>query len=47
MPDSEIVGHDEVPLTTADVEREFATTNATRAALTPPERQARQPNHGR
>jgi putative membrane protein len=28
MPDSEIVGHDEVPLTTADVEREFATTNA-------------------
>jgi putative membrane protein len=25
MPDAEIVGHDEVPLTTADVEREFAT----------------------
>ena len=24
MPDAEIVGHDEVPLTTADVEREFA-----------------------
>ena len=28
MPDAEIVGHDEVPLTTADVEREFASTNA-------------------
>jgi putative membrane protein len=27
MPDSEIVGHDEVPLTTADVEREFATAD--------------------
>lgn len=26
MPDAEIVGHDEVPLTTADVEREFART---------------------
>lgn len=24
MPDAEIVGHDEVPLTTADIEREFA-----------------------
>ena len=24
MPDAEIVGHDEQPLTTADVEREFA-----------------------
>jgi putative membrane protein len=28
MPDSEIVGHDEVPLTTADVEREFAASRA-------------------
>jgi putative membrane protein len=26
MPDSEIVGHDEIPLTTADVERAFAQT---------------------
>jgi putative membrane protein len=26
MPDAEIVGHDEEPLTTADVEREFART---------------------
>lgn len=28
MPDSEIVGHDEIQLTTADVEREFAATQA-------------------
>lgn len=28
MPDSEIVGHDAVPLTTADVEREFASSAA-------------------
>lgn len=28
MPDAEIVGHDEFPLTTADVEREFAATQA-------------------
>ena len=28
MPDAEIVGHDEEPLTTADVEREFASTTA-------------------
>jgi putative membrane protein len=28
MPDAEIVGHDEQPLTTADVEREFASTTA-------------------
>ena len=33
IPTAEIVGHDELPLTTADVEREFATT----AAPTPPE----------
>ena len=26
MPDAEIVGHDEDPLTTADVEREFASS---------------------
>ena len=26
MPDAEIVGHDEQPLTTADVEREFASS---------------------
>lgn len=32
MPDAEIVGHDEEPLTTADVEREFAST----APRTPP-----------
>ena len=32
IPTAEIVGNDEVPLTTADVEREFATT----AAPTPP-----------
>jgi putative membrane protein len=29
MPDAEIVGHDEVPLTTADIEREFAANSAT------------------
>ena len=34
MPDAEIVGHDEEPLTTADVEREFATSSTPpRAAL--------------
>ena len=33
MPTAEIVGHDEDPLTNADVEREFATT----ASPQPPE----------
>jgi putative membrane protein len=31
MPDAEIVGHDEVPLTTADVEREFAAADNARS----------------
>ena len=30
MPDAEIVGHDEQPLTTADVEREFASSSPRR-----------------
>lgn len=32
MPDAEIVGHDEVPLTTADIERAFATSVPPRVA---------------
>jgi hypothetical protein len=34
MPDAEIVGYDESPLTTADVEREFAATRRPRPRLT-------------
>ena len=33
MPDAEIVGHDEEPLTTADVEREFASSRREHARV--------------